>query len=430
MSNTNAQIGRINNEIVNIGEFVGYYYTLVGVGNAKIYNNNSVSFNNGDNSSYCYTSTSKDTNFSGSLNTSTESNIFIGISKDLTQSFPTPSSPSMKMIDYGVLIDTQVGSPSYIQIINGKITAVTVGYPGYFGTIDFNYVTQTGVLSFLINNVVFYTITLGTTLEDPFFMVVGSFYGGLAQMITWEGGSVYGGGGLTSQNLEQILAIGNSANNQNITNVNTLGVLSVGNTTGTLNLFCGSSNQPSVQLIEDGLKNPQLTANNGVNTGVYFDSYFNVPRGGIICNSVNNIPTTKQLQNGATSLLEFQFDNIYLSSFDAVISTFSFTLISPDPLGVTFSFYLTKNKNAVNTNESTLISTSSLLNGSPFLLSTTGFLNYQNLSNANDTSLYLNVLTSGTPNAGYNYTLSNFNFNSVIEGLQNLTGVNVPVVIV
>lgn len=377
MSNSSAQVSRLANQITQIGEFVGYYYTLTLVGDGQLYNNNAVSFPHANNSSYCYTSTTKETTFQGSADFGTGLNCFIGISKNLSENYPGSSSPSMKMIDYGLLVNNQGEDPAVLYlIINGVIgSTATSSFTTPVITIEYN--SDDGKLYFYDGNneLTGFTKTLGTTI-DPYHLVLGSYYGGLVERIIWSGGNNSSLAPI-QQNLEQVLAVGNNGGGQSIENVSILantvyssGYLEIGNAvsdSSQLHLFYGngketgnnfqlaasagglqiqyyetsappiinalSINKNSNMILCDASNSePTVQINGTLGLGRVYDTLYNPvsTTGNIDITSYNftlNYPT-QQLPNGYAeqfvSLLEFTFDNNY-NSFLLDLNSFSFT---------------------------------------------------------------------------------------------------------
>lgn len=216
--NTGLYLNELQQEINAIGEYVGYYWSLIPNDNnitvSGSDNNYAVSVPNTNNSSYAYSNLTRNDNWTITCVCQANSNMFIGVAENLSADFPGAFSPSMKMVNYGVLMDTQGAVNDLYPIVNGVLGIAYSIAPNQTLKITYDGIT----LKFFVDNVEETTFQQTVSI-DPIYLVVGSAYGGSVKNITFTGSGSGGGG---TQNLQEVLINGNNANNLDITNLNNL----------------------------------------------------------------------------------------------------------------------------------------------------------------------------------------------------------------
>jgi hypothetical protein len=463
--NTGLYLNELQNEITDIGEYVGYYWSLTpNDSNITITgssNNFNVSSPNGNNTSYAYSNLTRNNNWTITCVCQANSNMFIGIAENLSETFPGSSSPSMQMINYGVLMDTINGVNDLFPIINGVI-----GVAGDISTGQTLKITYDGItLKFFVDNVEVSAFEKTVSLS-PIYLVVGSFFGGSIKNITFTGSGSGGGG---TQNLEEVLTNGNDGGNLNITNVNNVSLngdlsilenknLLIGTNTNQEFKIYGSSSSPQFNLIHndtntlittDILQIDQSTmtytfgnqelanasiptlkvqgvANDTTFEGVILDNVINPPALYINSNLVN--ATTKIISTGqATSILEINLDeyNLY-NNFSTLLKSLSFTntILQPNGFSVVAQFFISDTLNGTFDNSEPLNISWTVAMGTPTANITQSNTYISGIfQNAVD-KLYLNVLltTSGTATT---CQMTNFNLTAFttaeISSIQTIT---------
>lgn len=409
--NSSLQINKLVEEINDIGEYVGYYWSLIPNDNnitiSGSNNDYSVSVPNTNNTSYAYSNLTRNDNWTITCVAQANSNMFIGVAESLSADFPGAFSPSMKMVNYGVLMDTQGAVNDLYPIVNGVLGIaynITAGQ-----TLKMTYDGIT--LKFFVDNVEETTFQQTVSI-DPIHLVVGSAYGGSIKNITFTGSGSGSGGTL---NLEEVLQNGNNANNLDITNLNNLYVSQIHknpsgavitindnvsaqniyatqgldlaenqavkfNLSGgdTMNIYADTTNPElqfeyedenniTTQLLNINKSNMTFTfgeqdiddptiptlkvqgvANNIPFEGLVLDTVINPPN--IYINSVINNQTTKNIISGTpTSILKIDTGVYnYYNCFNSLLKTLSFqnNILSANPNNeITALFYLSDTLN-------------------------------------------------------------------------------------
>lgn len=230
--NTGLYLNSLQRDILAIGTAIGYYYSLIPVNGASVLNNNTTVTTTANNQ-YAYSSNNYLTTWSAQSNPALNSNMFIGISTNISQVFPGASTPSMQMVNYGILIDNQsVETLTVFPIVNGVYDSnKSYGCQTLTSTIKMSY--SNGTINFYTDDLLILSFQqAGLTLENVV-LVVGSFNNGTLNNIKWSGTGGSSSGG--SQTLAETLAFGNDANNLSITNI---GGLTVNN-----NIICETYRQ-------------------------------------------------------------------------------------------------------------------------------------------------------------------------------------------
>jgi hypothetical protein len=404
----NLKINSLQSQLDALSVYTGYTYELISTGGGTV-DGNSFFAPQGNNTAYAYSSVQRDEpwTITFSVPNVPGNDMFVGITQDITQTFPNPSSPSMAAVEYGLLIDTN-NNQGLFKIIDGQYS--TTGYD--IGTY-YKMVYNGSVISVSIDNIQLYTYPV--TLQGVN-IVVGSFAGGQINNIVFDGVSTGGGSG-SNQNLQQVLAIGNNAGNEDILNVGNFTAnkyINIGNqisNSSQLHFYYanGTETGNNFQLVADGTSGGQLavqfytgtTFNNspvlirsggvivqgsmsaheyGVNyngqDGVVFDSLVNLPN--VVFNStVSNATSKIYPTNTATSI--YQFD---IAGYNEMLNNFTMYFKS-----LAFQFDVTGGSNA---NAITV----------QFFLSDTlnGDFDATNPLNISWTSGNLNIPTGGNPN--------------------------------
>jgi hypothetical protein len=216
--NPDLTLLKIENEITNIGEYVGYYWELIPNDNninvSGSSNNYNVSSPNTNNTSYAYSNLTRNDNWTITCICQANSNMFIGVAENLSENFPNASSPSMQMLKYGVLMDTIEEVNDLFPIVNGVVGSGINITAGQTLKITYDGIT----LKFFVDNNEVLAFQQIVSIS-PIYLVVGSFYGGSIKNITFSGSGSGGGG---TQNLEEVLTNGNDGGNLNVNNINNL----------------------------------------------------------------------------------------------------------------------------------------------------------------------------------------------------------------
>lgn len=210
----NLKINQLQQEVQGIGESIGYFFdvtssnglTIDGSGTAV-----NISAPNNNNTMNGASNVTRGAPWKATATVQANSNMWFGVSTDITQSFPNPSVPSMSMCNNGFLCDTENSVTNGYIITNGIISGTDDVKPGDIVSITYDGTT----LIYKVNN------TIATTVSVPTLpgvrLVCGSFSGGRLNNITWSGTGSSGGGG--GGNLEDVLATGNNGGGIGMTNV-------------------------------------------------------------------------------------------------------------------------------------------------------------------------------------------------------------------
>lgn len=234
----NLKINQLQQEVQGIGEAVGYFWNLS--------SSTGLTIDGGDTACNISAPGQNDTMWgssnvarSGAFQLSATSAdgynttvMYFGISKDITQTFPNPSSPSMAMCDWGVVLDNEASLNTTFLIQNGvrgnELNPVASGFAPMTILITYDGTT----LKFFCNGIEITQYRQTVELAGGYYLVCGSFYGGQLNAITWSGtGGSSGGGG--NENLQMVLNNGNDGGGLDITNVGNVTLnkyLTIGNT--------------------------------------------------------------------------------------------------------------------------------------------------------------------------------------------------------
>lgn len=373
----NLKINSLQSELDALSVFTGYTYVLNPTGGGLI-DGNSFEAPQGNNTAYAVSSVNRKEPWTITFNVSsaTTNNVFVGVSQDPSRVFPNASSPSMQMVDFGLLIDRNGNNTGLLEIVDGvfAITAYQLG-TSYKLTYDGTAITV------FINNIQIYTRSVSL---NPVYLVVGSFNGGQVDNISFEGDGSGGSGG--TLNLQQVLANGDDAGNESIKNVNELTVnggalfgsgLSIlqnqqirltTDTNQSIQLY-GSPSTPQFNITHSGdelltintssmvysfgyqdLNKPSIptlkiqgVANDTTFEGIILDSTINPPSAFIA--SILTNQTTKNINSGSpTSILKIDTGayNFY-NAFSSVLTSLSFqnNIVGANPgTSIVALFYL------------------------------------------------------------------------------------------
>ena len=458
----NLKINSLQTQLDELSVYTGFTYELTATGGGLV-DGTSFAAPFGNNTAYAYSSINRKEpwTITFSIQEVSSNNMFVGVSQNLSQVFPQPGSPSMQMIDFGLLMDFNEPTNGLLQIVDGKFS--TTAYQ--LGT-TYKMTYDGTSISVFVNNIQLYTYTVSL---DPVYLVVGSVAGGQVNNISFEGQGEGGGGGGTL-NLQQVLANGDDAGNQDILNARNIKLneyLEIGNAvsnTSQLHMCFDSGNTTTGknwQMVASDTTTPQIdfqlynnnvlvgsamtikqlftTFNDNVisNTGAFFtangdaavfDTAVNLPA--IIMNSNVNVSQTKTIPYGsAISIFQWQPTqlNEFLNTFTLFTKQLQFTINTnngPTPDSVVLQFYLSSSKDAVfdDTNPLNISWTSTSLGSIPVVFSQTAPNVLLSFNDSVNTVLvdgiYLNVQATGTFTAGSTYYLD-INFVSDITATFN-----------
>lgn len=415
--NTSLLISNLSAELTDIAYFTGYITKLIPV-NGAIVTSNNTSVTTTNNIQYAYSTNDFLNSWNAEATPITNTNMFIGVSKNINQVYAGASSISMQMVDYGVIIDNQSNNVLTIFLIkNGAINFTpTITDPNQLAPVKMAYLD--GSINFYINGVVkpLFTQT-GLTLENCS-LIVGGFVGGTLQNIVWTGTGGTGGGG-GAQTLAETLQFGNDGGGKNILNVSSVQTPIL---YGASNRLAFSSDNAKnkimdIQTITTPLNpqvgNPILSVYNqsGTQSGRVYDNYFNSPiqtflfslQSGSSASAGPIYPTVGK------SILSFPLNKSY-TNFDLNLSALDFTYDKSGPAipsgqGI-FIFYITATKDApYSENLGSSFTTPDISNDNTFLSTDNIILYYTNTNTSQ--LLYLNVLYNY--NDGYSVDLNNLN---------------------
>ena len=268
----NLKINSIQSELDALSIYTGYTYTLTATGGGLI-DGNSFEAPNANNTAYAVSSVARKDPWTITFtveNVSTN-NVFVGVSQDPSKVFPSSSSPSMQMVDFGLLVDRNGGNTGLIEIINGQTNNIAY----QLGT-TYKMTYNGTAVSVFVNNIQLYSYIVEL---NPVYLIVGSFYGGRVDSIVFEGSNTGGGGG--TLNLQQVLDNGDDGGNLSITNLNNL-------TLNGYNQFGNSSEEYFYRVSTTGNNFDFVQYQNGVQIATPFS----------IRNGTNHLNQT-QFNNGA-----------------------------------------------------------------------------------------------------------------------------------
>jgi hypothetical protein len=467
----NLKINSLQSQLDALSVYTGYTYELISTGGGTV-DGNSFFAPQGNNTAYAYSSVQRDEpwTITFSVPNVPGNDMFVGITQDITQTFSNPSSPSMAAVEYGLLIDTN-NNQGLLKVIDGQFSIT-----GYDIGTYYKMVYNGSVISVSVDNVQLYTYPV--TLQGVN-IVVGSFAGGQINNIVFDGVSTGGGSG-SNQNLQQVLAIGNNAGNEDILNVKDIFVnnyVNIGNAvsnTSQLHLCFDSGNTTTGynwQMVASDTVTPQIdyqlynnnalvgsamTVRQGFTTfnqnvianmggfftangaAAVFDSAVNLPA--IIMNSNVNVSETKTIPYGsAISIFQWQPSqlNEFLNTFTLFTKQLQFTINTnsgPAPGSVSLQFYLSTTKDAQfdDTNSLNIAWPSPNVGSTPNVYSITApniFLSFNDSVNTVLVDgIYLNVQATGDFTPGSTYYLD-INFVSDITATFNKSVSTSPTVV-
>jgi hypothetical protein len=425
------QTNKLLNQITELEYFTGFLSKFIGVNNPIISNNyTSATFIN--NTQYIYSSISRSANFSMEMILNLNSNLILGLTTDITKSYIPASAPSIKMIDLGMVCDSQsnTGFLDIFQVVNGVVGSVIQSFPMSIITAK---ITYDGVnLKYYVNNNIIYTLPI--SIVDNIYCVVSSFYNGSCYNLSFTGDNSSGGSG-SSQDLKEVLLIGNDAGNNSINNVNNLSSNQVISTTSIQTpLLIGTSN--NLNFSSDTTKtkglslqtitgagpdsgNPYLFLSNQstINpvTSRVFDTVFNSPQTNYYFD-FNNIGsgsgTGKIYPNIPKSIMTFKLNKGYQSftcNFTKMIFDIDNQGSTTNPIYL--KLYLSNTINSASDDFTGAFTTDNLLVDSNFTNIENVILTYYNSNNLNPI-IYLNAFITND-NGGY-YDLNNLDFSGQI----------------
>lgn len=265
----NLKINQLQQEIQGIGNAVGYFWNGTSPNGLVIDGGESacsIAAPIGNKTMYGYSDVKRGAPWITTAVVQPNSNMWFGISTDVTQTFPGASVPSVAMCNYGVVIDTFGSSTQMFSLVNGVLNTsisfgVTIGM-----TITMQYDGTN--ITFDAGNTPLPGFTQNVPVLVPVNLAFGSFDGGQLNTITWSGTGSSGGGGGTA-NLEDVLTNGNNAGNLSIVNVDTITLHSGGTVVDTVSI-------PPVLNIGSNLLNILMSKN--YNSGSNYNlASFNLP---------------------------------------------------------------------------------------------------------------------------------------------------------
>ncbi|HEY9705359.1 MAG TPA: hypothetical protein V6C58_23170 [Allocoleopsis sp.] len=441
--NLQNEVNELAQEVDNIGQFTGYFLSLVpqnGIGitgsGASGY---TITCTDGNNTQWAYSTLTKQIfNITFTINFNSNNNVWVGISESLSDPFVNPSAPSMEYCKYGMLIDQMGGNENLLEIENGIFSSTAYKW----GT-TYNITYDGTTLKYYVDGV---NVISHTTTLTPCYLVLGSFQGGTIDNVNWSGS---GGSSSPSTNLAEVLATGNDAQNQDIVEVRNLGVnqvITISNEYDNISmlqfLYEGTDNQDYFALVGSTADTGNLSFskyNNGNllstpleltqtqinlsvptvssssftstgynidisgNTGVCFDNVSNFPNICAITN-LSGIDLKPFNANSPTSLLLFKPTTMkeYLNNYTLFFKTLNFTFDILVGSGITQNLnvllYLstTLNGDVDNTNPLNIGWTSPNLNfntgGQPLFNGSNIFTSFfDTTGNMNNNGIYLNV---------------------------------------
>ena len=412
--NPDLQLQNLINLLNGIGNFVGYFNKWTpSDNNITVTNNETTITSTTNNVSYCYSSISYTDTFTLQATTgNNNTNMVLGISSDLSKKYQNPSSISMEMVSYGVLIDNQSQSTNctIYLVLNGNYVSTTAITSSLLPTVKIVY--DGSNLYFFQNNIEIVTFRQTITFTQNIFATVNSFYGGKFTNISWSGtGSA---GGQTDLSLAEVLANGNSANNQSITNLNNVNctILEANNVlansySGTSEVRIEVAESQSYMTLQQAGGNPVLSLINQYNNaGLVYDTFFNPSAQNISAQFQSTSNTRNILPAVGTSVLSLNLvNNMNISNIKFSIDSLG-TAIKP---GTVLYLYITAVKDeAYNANSGNLFTSGELTSNNLSVTAQDVILTYQKLIYNPTEEFYLNCLIN-YDNGGY-YQLNNFEF--------------------
>jgi hypothetical protein len=263
----NLKINQLQQEVQGIGESIGYFFN-VSSSNGLTVTGNETAFNisapSGNDGMWGSSDVARGAPWVTTASVQANSVMWYGVSTDITQSFPTPSVPSMSMCNYGLLPDTNPGPIGNVySITDGQISPSPISTVTAGDVLSISYDGTT--VTYKKNNINIGTVSVPTL--TPVSLVCGSYEGGQLNSITWSGTGSSGGGG-SSSDLQDVLAVGNNAGNQDILNARNIFLndyLNIGNAVSNTSQIhmcwdTGVTSGGNIQLIaeNDGADNSKL----------------------------------------------------------------------------------------------------------------------------------------------------------------------------
>jgi hypothetical protein len=458
----NLKINSLQTQLDELSIYTGFTYELTATGGGLI-DGNSFEAPNANNTAYAVSSVARKDPWTITFtveNVSTN-NVFVGVSQDPSKVFPSSSSPSMQMVDFGLLVDRNSGNTGLIEIINGQTNNIAY----QLGT-TYKMTYNGTAVSVFVNNIQLYTYIVEL---NPVYLIVGSFFGGRVDSIVFEGSNTGGGGG--TLNLQQVLDNGDDAGNQDIKNVKDLtvnngalfgGGLSVlqnqqirltTNTNQEITVF-GSPSSNQFNIVHSGdinlltinedtmvytfgnqdISNPSIptlkvqgVANDTAFEGIVLDSVINPPNSFI--SSVLSNQTSKNVSSGSpTSIMKIDIGAYnYFNAFSSILSSFSFqnNIVGANPgVPIIALFYLSDTLDGDVDNSTPLYVgfTTDDINpsgGNPNVSKTKIVLS--NIFNNATDNLYLNVKITSSTSCVCSFSSFNINMSTQAEVNYKLT---------
>jgi hypothetical protein len=409
--NPDLQLQNLINLLNGIGNFVGYFNKWTPSDNNIVVSNNETTITSTQNNvSYCYSSISYTDTFTLQATTgSNNTNMVLGISKNLNEEFTNPASLSMEMTDYGLMVDNQSSTSTIYLIVNGQIT-ITINALS-LPTVKIVY-DGTNTLYFYQNNEEILAFRQTITFTKSIYAVISSFYGGKFSNIVWSGSG--SGGGQTELTLAEVLLNGNDAHNLTITNLMNIESGIIYGKTNNLQLCSDStkSKNLTIQTITSVSSpffgDPYISLSNQSNTKTsrVFDSIFNPPQTNYYFDYSNSGPTTKIYPATPISIMSFTLQKAY-QSFTCNLTKFIFDIDNQGVGGnsIFVKFYLSTNVNALYDDYTGIFTTDDLNTDGNFTNVDNIILTYYNSTNTTNNILYLNAYIANN-NSGF-YDLNN-----------------------
>lgn len=427
--NTGLYLNQLQREINAISEFIGINNKWTpSNSNIVVSNNQSTITSTTNNTSYCYSSITYTNSFSlESTVANNNTNMVMGISKDLSKVYPNASSTSMQMCDYAMMVDNQsqsANSTIYL-VLNGQYNSNKVFTSSLLPNIKMVYDGTS--IYFYQNNVEIISFRQTITFSDKIYATINSFYGGSLTNIIWSGTGGDGPGPDIS--LSEVLTNGNDATNQSIINLSSINTPIIYGNNNSLSFSADQSKVKSLNLAVFQ-NNPMLYLYNQSNTlqGRVFDNVFYNPQNNFIISYQQTLPTKKILPNTPTSILSFNLAQTY-SNYNLNLNPFNFDYDSQGtaiPVGQgLFKFYITVQKDAPINNSLQNSFTTPDISQTGIYNSTDNIILYYTNSSANTQTLYLNVIIPYN-NDGGGYDINNMSFS--MEMINNVSPIITTIV--
>jgi hypothetical protein len=102
----NLKINSLQTQVDELSVYTGFTYELTATGGGLV-DGTSFAAPFGNNTAYAYSSINRKEpwTITFSIQEVSSNNMFVGVSQNLSQVFPLSGSPSMQMIDFGLLMD-------------------------------------------------------------------------------------------------------------------------------------------------------------------------------------------------------------------------------------------------------------------------------------------------------------------------------------